>query len=131
MRLRIRTLFSRLLVNELLKRNFLHHLSQNVFRDEIVKIPLGRQGCLPMVTSSAFGESSPPQNPAVGQKAAPTATSWGWGRIYGIAEMTICKLSHRFCRGLVNNDNPTLSHIGSHPDFWAFCKEADSANLVL
>ena len=33
-----------------------------------------------------------------------TAISWGSGKIYGIAEMTKCKLSHRFGGSLDNND---------------------------
>ena len=38
------------------------------------------------------------------KRIAPTATSWGRGRIYGIAEETICKAPHQFGRSLGNND---------------------------
>ena len=41
------------------------------------------------------------------KKGAPTATCWGQGKIYGIAEMTICKLAYRLSGSLGLNDRPT------------------------
>ena len=38
------------------------------------------------------------------KKNAPTATSWGWGKVEGIGEKTRCKLAYQFRGSLVNND---------------------------
>ena len=43
------------------------------------------------------------------KRNAPTATSWGRGKIYVIAEKTICKVAYQFRRSLVNNDKATIS----------------------
>jgi hypothetical protein len=49
------------------------------------------------------------------KRNAPTATSWGRGRIYGIAEMTICKVAYEFRRSLLSNDSPKRTALRGTP----------------
>jgi hypothetical protein len=48
-----------------------------IYFDEKGKIPLARRGCLLIITGSAFGGSSVPQNLGSGQRIEPTPRSWG------------------------------------------------------
>jgi hypothetical protein len=57
-----------------------------------------------MVTGSGFGASRLPQNLGTGQKAAPTATSWGRGGAYEIVEKMKGKLLDYSAGILHNND---------------------------
>jgi hypothetical protein len=70
-----------------------------------------------MVTGSGFGGSSLPQNPGVGQKTCRDRNILGSGKIDGIEEMTIVKLSHQLDRSLPLNDFTTLEPVskGIHP----------------
>ncbi|HVO83030.1 MAG TPA: SpoIIE family protein phosphatase [Syntrophobacteria bacterium] len=49
------------------------------------------------------------------KRSAPTPTSWGSGKIYRIAEKTICKHSYQFCGSLVNRLSiPCQLEVGLH-----------------
>jgi hypothetical protein len=72
--------------------------------DEKGKRRLRQWGSLPFITRSSFGGSSLPQNPGVGQKTCLDRNILGSGKIDGIEEMTIVKLSHQLDRSLPLND---------------------------